>query len=81
MNPTRARLAALLASMLFATLGSRGIRGLTPELETAVASWLSHTLELLILVGYAALDGWLRSRAGATAASPGERGAPAPEAR
>lgn len=74
MNPTRARLAALLASMLFATLGSHGIRGLTPELEAAVGSWLGHTLELVLAVGYAALDGWLRSRGRAAAEAPGEQG-------
>lgn len=71
MRAIRARLAALLASVVMAFLASRGVRGAGAdggEMEVLLA----HTFELVLLLGYAVLHPWLQKRWNPTGAFTGE---------
>lgn len=72
MNTIRARLAALAASFLLATLASRGVAEVTPELAGKVELWVDRTFELLLLLGYAVVHPWLQKRWNPTGAFTGE---------
>jgi hypothetical protein len=78
MNTIRARLAALVASLIVAGLAARGVWDVSPETAGVIERWLGLTLELVLMLGYAVLQRWLRRRerrhslmrrAGRTAAS------------
>ena len=60
MRAIRARLAALLASLVMALLASRGVAVADPGGETEVL--LAHTFEMVLLLGYAVLHPWLQKR-------------------
>lgn len=72
MRAIRARLAALVAALVVATLASWGVEGLDAETTALVARWLDHTFELVMLVGYAVVHPWLQKRWNPTGAMTGE---------
>lgn len=61
MKAIRARLAAILASFLVAALVSSGMSG-TPELEAQLHTWVEHSFDLLLFLGYAVVHPWLQKR-------------------
>ena len=61
MSGVQARLAAILASFVMATLGNWGIQEIDPELQASLERWFSHSFELLLLLGYAFLHPRLES--------------------
>lgn len=62
MRAIQARLAAIVASFIVATLASWGVADLPPEAGHAIEKWLSHTFELVLFVGYAILHPLLQRR-------------------
>lgn len=72
MKAIQARLAAILASFIIAALVNHGITEATPELTGRVETWLNHTFELLLFLGYAVLHPWLQKRWNPTGAFTGE---------
>lgn len=72
MRAIRARLAALLASVVMAALAARGVRALSPETAGEVERLLAHTFELVLLLGYAVVHPWLQKRWNPTGAFTGE---------
>jgi hypothetical protein len=72
MRAIRARLAAILASLIVASLTARGVGGLTDDTATQLARWLEHTFEVVFLLGYAVVHPWLQKRWNPTGAYTGE---------
>lgn len=64
----RARIVALLASAVIATLTSWGIRGLGPEAHGLVETWVNHSFDLLLFLGYVVLHPLLQRRINPTGA-------------
>ena len=62
MRSIRARLAAILAGLIIASLTTRGVGGLTDETTAQVTRWLEHTFEVMFLLGYAVVHPWLQKR-------------------
>ena len=62
MKAIRARLAALLASLILASLAAHGAGEATDETVTRLAQWLDHTFEVVFLLGYAVVHPWLQKR-------------------
>jgi hypothetical protein len=62
MRAIRARLAAIVAGLIIASLTARGVGGLTDEATAQVARWLEHTFEVVFLLGYAIVHPWLQKR-------------------
>lgn len=71
MMAIRTRLVAVLASLIVAALVSWGVNG-TPELTQQVQSWVGHTFDLLLFVGYAVIHPWLQKRWNPTGAMTSE---------
>lgn len=71
MMAIRTRLVAVLASLIVAALVSWGLNG-TPELSAQVQSWVSHTFDLLLFLGYAVIHPWLQKHWNPTGAMTGE---------
>ena len=72
MRAIRARLAALLASLVMAALASRGVGQLDPDGTGETELLLAHTFEMVLLLGYAVLHPWLQKRWNPTGAFTGE---------
>lgn len=72
MKAIRARLAALVASLILATLATWGIGEITPEMAAEVEAWVEHTFEILLFLGYAVIHPWLQKRWNPTGAMTGE---------
>lgn len=62
MKAIQARLAAIIASFIVATLASWGIGGLSPDAVPVIEKWVSHTFELMLFLGYAVLHPVLQKR-------------------
>lgn len=71
MKAIRARLAALVASLIVATLASWGVRDLSPEGRALIEVWVGHTFELVLFLGYAVVHPWLQKRWNPTGAMTG----------
>lgn len=67
MQAIRARLIAVVVSFLMALLVSAGV-GQAPELGPTVQAWVSHTFDLLILIGYAVIHPWIQRHLNPTGA-------------
>jgi uncharacterized membrane protein len=72
MKSIRARLAALAAGYLLALLATHGLAEVTPDLAARVQSWVEHTFELVLFVGYAVVHPWIQKRWNPTGAYTGE---------
>lgn len=72
MKAIRARLAALAASFILATLASWGVRDVSPEGLALVETWINHTFELVLFLGYAVVHPWLQKRWNPTGAFTGQ---------
>lgn len=64
MKAIQARLAAIAASFLVATLASWGIADIQPDGAAAVERWLAHTFELVLFLGYAIIHPLLQRKLG-----------------
>jgi hypothetical protein len=62
MRAIRARLAAVVASLIVAALASWGVQGLDDERSRAIATWVDHTFEVVLMLGYAVVHPWLQKR-------------------
>lgn len=62
MKAIQARLAAIIASFIVATLASWGLSDLSPAATSMIEKWLSHTFELMLFLGYAILHPMLQKR-------------------
>ena len=62
MRAIQARLAAIIASFVVATLASWGVADLPPQAGLAIEKWVSHTFELVLFIGYAILHPLLQKR-------------------
>lgn len=66
MKAIQARLAAIVASFVVATLASWGVDGVSAESEAVIEKWVAHTFELVLFLGYAVmhplLQRWLGER-------------------
>lgn len=64
MKAIQARIAAIIASFVVATLASWGVDGLSADSAAAIEKWIAHTFELVLFLGYAIihplLQRWLR---------------------
>ena len=69
MKAIQARLAAIVASFLVATLASWGIDGLSTDSTAAIEKWVGHTFELMLFLGYAIIHPLLTRRSASTGAS------------
>ena len=58
----QARLAAIVASFVIATLASRGIGDLPPEARGQIEQWVSHTFDVMLFLGYAILHPWIQQK-------------------
>ena len=64
MKAIQARIAAIVASFVVATLASWGIDGLSAESAAAIERWVAHTFELMLFLGYAIIHPLLQRRLG-----------------
>lgn len=64
MKAIQARIAAIVASFVVATLASWGLDGLSGEGAAAIEKWVSHTFELMLFLGYAIIHPLLQRRLG-----------------
>ncbi len=69
MNAIHARLAAVVASFLLARLATGSVLETSPELAAALERWVSHSFELLLLLGYAVVHPWIQQRTGSAPAT------------
>ena len=58
----QARLAAIIASFVIATLASHGIGDLPPDARGQIEQWVSHTFDLMLFLGYALLHPWIQHK-------------------
>jgi uncharacterized membrane protein len=58
----QARVAAIVASYIAALLVAHGFGAMTPDGAARIESWLSHTFELVLFLGYAVVHPWLQKR-------------------
>jgi len=65
MKAIQARVAAIVASFLVATLASWGVDVLSADSAAAIEKWVAHTFELLLFLGYAIIHPLLQRRLGA----------------
>jgi hypothetical protein len=72
MRSIRARLAAIAAGYLLAMLATYGVAEITPELEANVRSWVDHTFEVVLFLGYAVVHPFIQKRWNPTGAFTGE---------
>lgn len=71
MRAIRARLAALAASFVLATLAAWGVRDVSPEGQALLEAWIDHTFEMVLFLGYAVVHPWLQKRWNPTGAFTG----------
>lgn len=62
MKAIQARIAAIVASFIVATLASWGVDGLSVESTAAIERWVAHTFELMLFLGYAIIHPLLQRR-------------------
>jgi hypothetical protein len=68
MPAIKSRLAALAASLIIATLASWGIGSSNNELRNLIEVWVSHSFDVMLVLGYAVLHPWLQKRTNPTGA-------------
>lgn len=64
MNAIQARVAAIAASFIVAKLAMLGVTDISPDGATAIERWISHTFELMMMLGYAVAHPWLQKHFG-----------------
>lgn len=64
MKAIQARIAAIIASFVVATLASWGVEGVSADSAPAIEKWVAHTFELLLLLGYAVIHPLLQRKLG-----------------
>lgn len=75
MKAIQARIAAIVASFIVATLASWGVDGMSSESAAAIEKWVAHTFELMLFLGYAIIHPLLQRRLGGRdRATGGEQG-------
>lgn len=62
MNGVQARLSAILASFVVATLGNWGVAEIDAGFQATLQQWFSHSFELMLLLGYAFIHPRLERR-------------------
>lgn len=58
----QARIAAIVASFVIATLASHGIGDLSQDVRGEIEQWVSHTFDLILFLGYAILHPWIQRK-------------------